>query len=76
IPEKESYTLPEGYKEWNLKEEKFPGVKCGIRAYNPVIRLEDGSVILGSECYWKLADEKLQKEFEELKKRVWEEIQK
>jgi hypothetical protein len=60
-PAKESHSLPEGYLEWNPDKEKFPGAKCGVRGKNPVFRLDDGSEILGSQCFWEPTDLKLKK---------------
>lgn len=70
---RESYKLPDGYVVWERdQEQKFPGVKCGIRAQNPRFRLPDGSIITGAECYWlpknrRVREKLMEKETRELK---------
>jgi len=64
LEEKRVKILPDGYKEWKAIEgEEWPGGKTGIPFSTPVIQLEGGSTIKGSQCYWDLVDKKKNENF-------------
>lgn len=52
-PEIESRDLPDDYATWRPTKEKFPKIKCGMKARNPLFKLDDGSEINGGQCYWE-----------------------
>ena len=73
--ERESYTLPVDYQEWNHETEPWPGKPCGSRSKNPIFQLEDGTTIKGSECCWEPMDQGLRQQVTEEQKRMMQKIE-